>query len=43
MKFTEEIMQNIRLHTHYILQSDRISIPPDYIKNVLLYEHVMNL
>ncbi len=24
-------------------QSDRISVPPDYIKNVLLYEHVMNL
>ncbi len=24
-------------------QSDRISLPPDYIKNVLLYEHVMNL
>ncbi len=25
------------------LKSDRISVPPDYIKNVLLYEHVMNL
>ncbi len=24
-------------------QSDRISVPPDYIKYVLLYEHVMNL
>ncbi len=24
-------------------QSDRISVPPDYIKNVLLYEHVTNL
>ncbi len=24
-------------------QSDRISLPPDYIKCVSLYEHVMNL
>ncbi len=24
-------------------QSDRISVPPDYIKCVSLYEHVMNL
>ncbi len=24
-------------------QSDGISVPPDYIKYVLLYEHVMNL
>ncbi len=24
-------------------QSDQISVPPDYIKYVLLYEHVMNL
>ncbi len=24
-------------------QSDRISVPPDYIKYVVLYEHVMNL
>ncbi len=24
-------------------QSDRISVPPDYIKYVLLYEHAMNL
>ncbi len=24
-------------------QSDRIRVPPDYIKYVLLYEHVMNL
>ncbi len=26
-----------------LLQSDRISVPPDYIKYVSLYEHVMNL
>ncbi len=24
-------------------QSDQIRVPPDYIKYVLLYEHVMNL
>ncbi len=24
-------------------QSDQISVPPDYIKYVLLYEHAMNL
>ncbi len=24
-------------------QSDRISVPPDYFKNKILYEHIMNL
>ncbi len=37
----------IFLHCNCVLlqlkQSDQISVPPDYIKYVLLYEHVMNL
>ncbi len=34
----------VRTHTdHRVSTPSRISVPPDYIKYVSLYEHVMNL
>ncbi len=36
IKQIEQVEQQIE-------ESDRISVPPDYIKHLLLYEHVMNL
>ncbi len=39
----EEVQTFLSLIAEEWIQWDRISVPPDYIKYVLLYEHVMNL
>ncbi len=41
--FSVYIFTSVSVFCFNYKQSDRISIPPDYIKCVSLYEHVMNL
>ncbi len=41
--FSVYIFTSVSVFCFNSKQSDRISVPPDYIKYISLYEHVMNL